>query len=419
MKSTPIFIFLILLSLALGAVNMLYPSKIFSIATLVSILGVGGIKILESSPSQQAPLREKHEEGEEITQELNALMNDAHDGIIIYDKQFKITKMNEAAETILGVKREEVIDKTITPAQVKDPKLKILTQIIFPTLAPVVNQISEGWPQITSIEFDNPPLKIQITMNQIKNDMGDAIAFFKVIHDETREKSILESKSEFITVAAHQLRTPLTAINWAFEHLSKSDTSENLKPVIEEGYNLSQRTLKIVNDLLDASRIEGGKFGFALQSMNVIDVIKEVVEQLQPVAKEYGIQVNITKPEEVHMVKVDPQKLGMALFNIIDNGIRYNTESGSVEIQTEKTTDNKHVIVIIKDTGVGIPAQEVQKLFGKFYRGTNVVQLEPNGSGLGLYITKNIIEGHGGKIEVNSIMNRGTTFRITLPLNSS
>jgi len=238
----------------------------------------------------------------------------------------------------------------------------------------------------------------------------------KIIHDETREKNILESKSEFISVAAHQLRTPLTAIKWTLEHIINNTSDEVLKKVAEEGHEVSQRTLKIVDDLLDASKMEQGRFGFNFQTIILGDFLGQVIEQLGSVSKELGIKINLQEAGEALSVRADPDRLGAAFFNIIDNAIRYNTEGGSVSVNYDRSESGSQVIVKISDTGVGIPQKELTRLFSKFYRGSNVSNLHPNGSGLGLYITKNIIEASGGKIRVESEQHRGTTFYITLPL---
>jgi signal transduction histidine kinase len=151
------------------------------------------------------------------------------------------------------------------------------------------------------------------------------------------------------------------------------------------------------------------------------EFIKNILNQFKTVAEQYQIQLYFKPLNEKLTVRIDPQKLTIAFSNLIDNAIRYNIKNGKVEVLIEKTMIKQQPFakIIIKDTGVGIPPTEIEKLFRKFYRGSNVVSLEPNGSGLGLYIAKNIIQQHGGEISVESIIDRGSTFSFTLPLNFS
>jgi signal transduction histidine kinase len=355
--------------------------------------------------------------------ELETVIQNIRDGILVYDTNFRILSLNKSAEKIFGISAEEVLGIQMEPEVAKNPHLRVITQVIFPSLAPVMNVISDsGWPQIIDVTLEDPHLELRTVLNRIMNDRNEVVGFLKLVTDTTREKGILESKTEFISVAAHQLRTPLTALNWSFETLNKvlGEKSPDMKEVTslaKEGWQLTERSLKIVNDLLNAARIEGGRFGFNFEEVNLMDFLRTMVKQAEPVAREYGIKVNLSDTGREYRVRIDQELLGIAVANILDNGMKYNVKNGVISIEEESDSTNKFVRISIKDTGVGIPAEELGKMFEKFYRGTNVVQLEPNGSGLGLYITKNIIEGHGGKITVESQIERGTVFSFTLPLD--
>ncbi|MDP1706632.1 MAG: HAMP domain-containing sensor histidine kinase [bacterium] len=347
------------------------------------------------------------------------------DGVVGYDINFQINIFNLAAEKIFNLKAQDIIGQTVTPDSLKKEGWQVLTQVIFPSLAPRLNQISEAeeWPQISDLELSDPTLSLRTILIRLPSTINRPAGFLKIIKDRTREKEILRSKSEFISVAAHQLRTPITAINWAFENLIESIKNDSkLKEatsVAEQGHEVAQRALKIINDLLDVSKLEGGRFGFQFIETNLNYFTQTVVEGLKIIADYYKIKTYFEPLPTPCSVFIDQQKLGLAISNLIDNAIRYNNKNGEVRIAIQKENDGKFVNLIIKDTGVGIPAAEMKKLFTKFYRGSNVIQLEPNGNGLGLYITKNIIEQHGGQIEIESLIGRGTTFTIKLPLDKN
>lgn len=358
-------------------------------------------------------------EQELTAQELKAIINNLPDGLIIYNPDLYITAFNSAAEKIFQLKAAEVLNKKIEPVLAKNPRFQALTQIIFPSLAPSIKQISEveQWPQVVDLTLENPPLEIRTVLFPTFNQNGKILNFIKIVHDQTREKNILKSKNEFINVAAHQLRTPLTAINWLFENLLSLTDLQEIKNSCQNGLQIAQRAIKIVEDLLRTAQIEEGRFGYLFEETNLIEFIQALLDKVSLLAKNKEININFEKPSEEIKVKIDQQKLGIAFINLLENAIKYNFQKGSLTIKVEKLTAAPFVKISFQDTGVGIPPQDLKKIFQKFFRGSNAVPLEPNGSGLGLYIAKNIIEQHGGQITVQSILGRGTTFHLTLPLD--
>ena len=411
------------LVIMLGATAATFLSTVFYIPLVLKITAVlVFIGISFVMLNNQTKLAYWKSEGETKNNELNAMINGAQDGIVIYDANFQITSFNKAAETIFNINTNEILGKFLTPEMAKDPKIKIFAQIMFPSLAPQAIQISKGaWPQIVDFIFDSPQLRLRTVLSEIKKDNGTTMGFIKIIQDKTREKNILASKDEFITIAAHQLRTPLTAIKWGLEYISQNTNKDNqeLRSVVKEEEQLIERSLKIINDLLDVVKIEEGKFGYSFVEIGINEFIAGVVNEALPVAKSYNINLVFEPKAEESVVYVDVKKIGIALVNLIDNAIKYNTKQGVARVKTEISPDKMFVKIKIEDTGVGIPKNETIKIFTKFYRGSNIVQLEPNGSGLGLYLAKNIIERHGGQIGFDSIENRGTTFWFTLPLNKN
>lgn len=351
---------------------------------------------------------------------LSDIVSNLSDGLIGYDTDFKIHTFNKAAEMIFGISAQELIGKYLTPNLVKDQKYRILIQSAFPSLAPQVKQISQpdAWPQILELSFED--LELRVITCRITDAQKHILGFFKLFQDQTREKQLLEAKSKFITVAAHQLRTPLGAVSWGLETLAKNPnlTTED-KTLVEENRLTLARLLKTVEDLLKIAQIEEGKFGYHFEENDLVKFIEEILVSANSLTEEYKVKLYFDKPKESVKIKFDSQKLNLALFNLIDNAIKYNVENGQITVKLEKLKEKPFVKISIKDTGLGIPAEEMDKLFTKFHRGSNIISVETGGTGLGLYITKNIIKNHGGEIWAESIINRGTTIYFTLPTDYS
>jgi len=354
--------------------------------------------------------------------EADVIAETLEDGLISYDADFKILSFNTSAQKIFGLKEQDVIGKKITPGLSGDEKYKKLAAVLFPSLAPLVIQTSEAgvWPQITEVSVDD--LGLRTVSNKVPGKNGKVSYFIKIIEDKTRERNILKNKSEFINTAAHQLRTPLTSINWALEYLRRDETisqKEDLQKVLDEAVLVSGRALKITNDLLDVAKIEDGKFGYNMEKINLSEFIKGVLGAARPYAKERGVNILfVPEKESDFWVRADIEKLGIALSNLVENAIKYNSENGEVVVLVKEIPGNL-VEVGIKDSGVGIPDREKKFIFTKFFRGSNIKKNEPDGSGLGLFITRNIIAMHGGGVRFESETGRGTTFFFTLPLNGS
>lgn len=353
--------------------------------------------------------------------QIKALIENVREGVIIYDTNLKVLKINKSAEEIFQISATEVVNTFVNPGLAKQPHLRAFVEIMFPSLAPAVTQISEAgkWPQVVNVSLDNPKLDLSTTLYQVMDERGRLTGFLKLVKDLTRENVLLETKSEFLSVAAHQLRTPLTAIHWSLENLAKltENATPEIKELVQQTFQTSDRALKITNDLLDASKIEEGRFGYNFEETDIYGFLKKLMEDVTPVAKQYGIRMYFeSRGAQPLVVQLDPLRMHTAISNLLDNAIRYNTKNGEVFVSVAPTQDNSAVTITVRDTGVGIPEESQRKLFQKFQRGQNAVAIEPNGSGLGLFITKNIIESHGGAITFESVANRGTTFSVTLPI---
>ncbi len=384
----------------------------FALIGMISIFSRGFLRLAKMNAEEEFSSRER-----------DSLIQYLKDAVIIYDANFIVKTFNKAAEQLFQVSQEEVAEKQMEPGMARLPRMRILIQTLFPSLAPSINQKSEAgaWPQVVELSFESPKLELSTTLHPIRNSRGEVQWFIKTVRDMTREKSVLQTKSDFISVAAHQLRTPLTALHWALENIVKfTEGNKEVNPIAVEALGVSTRSLKITNDLLDVSKIEEGKFGYSFKPVALSPFITSLLREMKVLADQYSVELSLSEPDgALPEAYIDQNRISAVLFNLIDNAIRYNIKNGRVTVTIRRAEQGPYVAVSVADTGVGIPKEDLPKLFQKLHRGSNVVQMEPNGSGLGLYIAKNIVLRHGGSFDVQSELHRGSVFSFTLVTDQS
>ncbi|OGE76120.1 MAG: hypothetical protein A3C85_02455 [Candidatus Doudnabacteria bacterium RIFCSPHIGHO2_02_FULL_48_21] len=232
----------------------------------------------------------------------------------------------------------------------------------------------------------------------------------------TRLIALDQSKSEFVSIAAHQLRTPLTGIRWTFNALLDREFGE-INPeqykVVESGLKSSVRMIDLVNDLLNVARIEEGKFGLKVRKQSFLKFLVPLLDRAKRDAGEKGVTVTAKLSPALPLVNLDEEKMGIALDNIVDNAIKYTPPGGKIAIEASPAPGGLQMIV--SDTGIGIPKEQIHHIFYKFFRADNALRFQTSGNGLGLYVVKNIIEGHGGTVSLQSEEQKGTTVTITIP----
>ncbi|MGH7204162.1 MAG: GAF domain-containing sensor histidine kinase, partial [Candidatus Levyibacteriota bacterium] len=252
------------------------------------------------------------------------------------------------------------------------------------------------------------------------------ITLKKEIEKETKDvvaaneklKQLDKLKNEFVSVASHELRTPMTAIRsylWMALEGKGGALNDKQKYYLERGYNSVDRLIRLVNDMLNISRIESGRINVEMKSVDVISLTQEIVDEVSPRSQELGVTVTIQKPDSLPLVLADPDKIKEVLFNLIGNSLKFTPKGGKVTV----SYSHAHGFVETKvvDNGSGIEAEDIGKLFQKFglIAGSYTTNQPVSGTGLGLYICRTIIELHQGKIKAASEgRGKGATFTFTL-----
>ena len=351
--------------------------------------------------------------------ELKNMLAALDDALIVYDEDFRAIFFNPAAERLFKLSMKMVLGHKFVPQDVERKEWRTLIQVIFPSLAPrVVSRSKEGeYPQILDVSFTDPQLEFRVTTAPINDEDGKLLAFMKIVRDRTAQVAALRSRSEFVTVASHQLRGPVTDITWALDSLAKaSELTETNRMIVENAGTASRGLLRRIEDLLNISRMEEGQFGYDFKETEIVEFIGKILADILPAARKAGVKLYFDRPAtELPLVTIDPKRLSLALVNLLENSIRYNVQNGEVTVKVDRIPGKPFLQISVRDTGIGIPPEAKEKLFTKFYRADNAMKSQTEGSGLGLYIVKNIVNAHGGEIWVDSELGRGTTINFTLP----
>lgn len=227
-------------------------------------------------------------------------------------------------------------------------------------------------------------------------------------------------KSEIISIVAHQLRTPLSAIKWTLKILLDKDAGEINKEqeeLLGKGFESNERMITLINDMLAVDRLESGKLKYNFVPVQFEELVQDMIRSLLPLATQKNIRVEFTSPKSLlPKIKIDPDKMRDVLQNLIDNAIKYTKVDGLVLVGVAAEDDELHFWV--KDNGIGIPDEEKDKIFSRFFRADNAIHTSTDGSGLGLFIAQSVIKRHAGKVWFDSVLNEGTTFHVLLPLVS-
>jgi PAS domain S-box-containing protein len=259
----------------------------------------------------------------------------------------------------------------------------------------------------------------QASISPILNEKGEVEFFVGIERDVTKAKEIDKIRSEFVSVASHQLRTPLTSIKWYLEllHGEDSNLTDSQKDIFREIEGSNSRMISLVNDLLNVSRIENGeKYKIEKTWEDIIKLLKTIVADQQLIAQNKKITIRLDSGGfEEFMMSIDKAKLYQSISNLINNAIKYSYENSTIEL-IFKQESNQEVYISVVDHGIGIPEAGKGRIFDKFFRAENAVKVQTDGTGLGLYFARAIVIDHGGKMWFDSVEGQGTTFSLKLPI---
>lgn len=354
-------------------------------------------------------LKEAKINAEEEKEKTLAIISNFSDGLLIFDNKDRLLIANTEAEKFLNLDKKEIVGKSVSEL-FEFPDMKFFFNAVG-------KDIKEVFRKELTIKED---LIIEVSTAFIIRD-NKRIGKLVLFHNITREKTVQKLKTEFVSIAAHQLRTPLSAIKWTLTTILDGDLGEINKEQKEylQKTNLSnERMINLIDDLLNLSRIEEGKCIQKNDLFKLEEVIRDVIDSLDIKADKKNIKLNFEEPANFPKVLADKEKIRLVVQNLIENAINYSFNDKEVIISLLKNDDQNEIEFKIENVGIGIPKSQQKRIFTKFFRAENAVKAETIGSGLGLFINKNIIESHEGRIWFESGKDKKIAFYFTIPIKN-
>ena len=356
-------------------------------------------------------LREKIGDLEEEQAKATAVLDAMVEGVIATDGHDHIILINERARALFGLGRARAERR---------PLLEVIRNVdlhdvlgesrIAPVGTVVSREIKLAEPLERVLQVHAVPLRFT----------GEARGVVMVLHDITELRRLEQVRTEFVANVSHELRTPLTAIHGYLETLLDGalEEPENARKFLQIVFRHTERLGRLTDDLTDLSNIELGRISLRLEPTVVSDVSDSVLAIIAPRAVAGQVSVEAKLPAGLPMVVVDRDRLAQILINLVDNAVKYTPKGGHVRVEG-RVAERGMVEVTVRDTGVGIPKADLPRLTERFYRVDKARSRDLGGTGLGLAIVKHLVLAHGGELDIDSELWKGTTVRFTLPVAGS
>ncbi len=362
-------------------------------------------------------LRDRLNSTEEARNRAEAILFNVGEGVFAVNLKGEIIIFNKVAERLLGFKLEQAINQRY------DSLLQFSNSKSRENYGPFINQVLLDGKQLALpkdtvlVTSDQAEIPVAVNASPIRNQKGIIVGGIVVFRDITHEKEIEEIRTDLISIASHQLRTPLSEIK-GLVSLLNDNIAGPLNPKQKEYIKLlnvaNERMINLVNDLLNISRIEQGRMQLNFQSVNLGSLATEVQKSLLLRAAEHKQKFYLTIDPNLPNVSVDPEKTKEIISNLMENALKYTFDGGTINARV--TANEIGVWVLVKDSGVGIPKERQKDLFQKFSRVENPLSRLTTGTGLGLYAVKKLVEKQKGKVWFESEEGKGSTFGFVLPI---
>lgn len=369
----------------------------------------------EKVNSATAELAERINEIQESRTRLDAVIDSMKDGLVVYDRNHLALRANTYMLSLFGLRSADILGKSA--AEVADLTGEPALEINQPALV-LGSRSDNEWGDAAIVELPGPRKRfVRRVIAPVIGEGAPLSGFVVVYQDITDQKEVEQMKDDFLSIASHELKTPLTSIMGYTQLLNRRLSSETRRTgsedVIEVIESQCRRMKRLVEDLLDVSRIERGTLQTSQAKLELQPLVAAVVNKFKNTSPQHEFLMFM--PEAPLTVWGDEDRLDQVLTNLVSNAVKYSPDGGNVEVRVQRTGDSAEVRV--RDPGIGIPEDQQARIFSRFYQAESVVRSRRfGGMGLGLFISKAIIDEMGGTISVDSAVGKGSTFRFTLPL---
>jgi PAS domain S-box-containing protein len=349
---------------------------------------------------------------------LEAMINNTSDGIIALDQDFHIRDLNPAAIAILGISIKEAHGRKCTEV-LRCQNLNRM-ELCGTSSCPLVRVLQDKKPLANEelILGIGPEHECEISTSVTPVLAGEDCYVVFTTRDMSALKVANRVRANFISMVSHELRTPLNSVHGFIELILQG----HMGPLSEEqqvylGYTQEgvQQLISIVEDILFMSRSDLGQFEIKPQKVQFSSLVRQVVDSMRPQAFKASVELRQDVPGDLPLLYIDPQRIKQVLNNLVSNAIKFTPPGGTITVSTQPYNDYFEMISVI-DTGYGIPAEDRQHIFERFYQSNHSEQSKMGGYGLGLSIARLIVDQHGGMIDCDTTLNKGTTFYFTVPL---
>ncbi|MDU1929720.1 MAG: cell wall metabolism sensor histidine kinase VicK [Streptococcus mitis] len=351
-------------------------------------------------------IRLTQENLEQESKRLHSILSYMTDGVLATNRRGKITMINDMAKKQLGVQKEEVLNKSILEL------LKIEDEY---ELRDLITQVPEL--MIDSQDANSEYLSLRVRFALVRRESGFISGLVAVLHDTTEQEKEERERRLFVSNVSHELRTPLTSVKSYLEALDEGALTEPIAPdFIKVSLDETNRMMRMVTDLLHLSRIDNATSHLDVEMINFTAFITFILNRFDKMRgpdEEKKYELVRDYPITSVWIEIDTDKMTQVIDNILNNAIKYSPDGGKITV-TMKTTDDQ-MILSISDQGLGIPKQDLPRIFDRFYRVDRARSRAQGGTGLGLAIAKEIVKQHEGFIWAKSEYGKGSTFTIVLP----
>lgn len=345
--------------------------------------------------------------------QLTQILESTSDGVLFVGPDGRVQAANRHAGELLGYSATSIVGRDLGELlgrECSTASTESLLQACAGGPAAAANAGANGDLEIPSL---NRVLHWEARATQ--DAAGRTTGLTITVHDVTQEREIAQMKSDFVSFATHQLRTPLSGIKWMLElALQERAVPAGATSYMRDALGASQRLIQLVNDLLDVSRLESGRLKTTPLPVDLVGLTRTVLDDLKLQLEEKDHRLTLETCDDRLVVFADPQLLRQVVLNLASNAIKYSPSHGRIGVRL--TREDAVVRWQIQDTGIGIPKESQRHLFEKFYRADNVAALETDGTGLGLYLVRLIVEQIGGRVGCESEEGQGATFYFTVPM---